>query len=343
MRLLRLRHLHRPGPPDGGLRRRLRASSSAGPGPRRACPRPPRSSSGAGPRPGCRPTCWSAILDAVPRRARGRGHRGVQPRGRPPGPAGRLPGRRGDPDLAGGAVDGAPRAGRTGPSSRHRPAPSRRPPAVAEAGFASWNMDLILGGPGETDADWARSLGDVLGLESPPPHLSAYSLHRGAGHAAGRRPGPSPRRRRPGRPVRGGRPRPGRRPATGGRRSPTGPSPATGAGTTASTGSRATTGASGRPPTPTAPGTAVVERPDPRPVRGRHRGRTPCATAGDEVLTDEQRRFEAWPWPSAPRPACPPARLPDRSRSRGPGRPLGRTRPCSPCGDGCWPTRSPPG
>jgi oxygen-independent coproporphyrinogen-3 oxidase len=48
--------------------------------------------------------------------------------------------------------------------------------AVAAAGFESWNMDLIIGGAGEADADWARSLGDVLGLESPPPHLSAYSL-----------------------------------------------------------------------------------------------------------------------------------------------------------------------
>jgi oxygen-independent coproporphyrinogen-3 oxidase len=48
--------------------------------------------------------------------------------------------------------------------------------AVAAAGFESWNMDLIIGGAGESDADWARSLADVLGLESPPPHLSAYSL-----------------------------------------------------------------------------------------------------------------------------------------------------------------------
>jgi oxygen-independent coproporphyrinogen-3 oxidase len=47
---------------------------------------------------------------------------------------------------------------------------------VAAAGFESWNMDLIIGGAGETDADWSRSLADVLGLESPPPHLSAYSL-----------------------------------------------------------------------------------------------------------------------------------------------------------------------
>ncbi len=48
--------------------------------------------------------------------------------------------------------------------------------AVASAGFDSWSMDLIIGGSGESDADWSRSLEDVLGLASPPPHLSAYSL-----------------------------------------------------------------------------------------------------------------------------------------------------------------------
>ena len=48
--------------------------------------------------------------------------------------------------------------------------------AVAGAGLASWNMDLILGGAGERDEDWERSLYDVLGLPSPPPHVSAYAL-----------------------------------------------------------------------------------------------------------------------------------------------------------------------
>ncbi len=48
--------------------------------------------------------------------------------------------------------------------------------AVAAAGFDSWNMDLIIGGSGERDADWRQSLEDVLALASPPPHLSAYSL-----------------------------------------------------------------------------------------------------------------------------------------------------------------------
>jgi oxygen-independent coproporphyrinogen-3 oxidase len=48
--------------------------------------------------------------------------------------------------------------------------------AVAGAGFSSWSTDLIIGGAGETDADWERSLHDVLGLAVPPPHISAYSL-----------------------------------------------------------------------------------------------------------------------------------------------------------------------
>jgi putative oxygen-independent coproporphyrinogen III oxidase len=48
--------------------------------------------------------------------------------------------------------------------------------AVAEAGFESWSMDLIMGGAGESDADWERSVGEILGLAHPPPHVSAYAL-----------------------------------------------------------------------------------------------------------------------------------------------------------------------
>jgi len=47
---------------------------------------------------------------------------------------------------------------------------------VAAAGFDSWNLDLIIGGAGERDEDWDRSLADLLGLDAPPPHLSAYAL-----------------------------------------------------------------------------------------------------------------------------------------------------------------------
>ena len=48
--------------------------------------------------------------------------------------------------------------------------------AVAQGGFASWNLDLIFGAAAETDADWDDALAGVLGLAEPPPHLSAYAL-----------------------------------------------------------------------------------------------------------------------------------------------------------------------
>jgi putative oxygen-independent coproporphyrinogen III oxidase len=47
---------------------------------------------------------------------------------------------------------------------------------VAAGGFASWNLDLIFGAAAETDEDWAEALAGVLGLSSPPPHVSAYAL-----------------------------------------------------------------------------------------------------------------------------------------------------------------------
>ena len=68
--------------------------------------------------------------------------------------------------------------------------------AVAAAGFATWNLDLIFGAATESDADWAATLEHVLALDHPPPHLSAYGAHRRARHAARRRPGAPSRRRR---------------------------------------------------------------------------------------------------------------------------------------------------
>ena len=47
---------------------------------------------------------------------------------------------------------------------------------MTEAGFATWNLDLIFGAATESDADWAATLEDVLSLVHPPPHLSAYGL-----------------------------------------------------------------------------------------------------------------------------------------------------------------------
>jgi oxygen-independent coproporphyrinogen-3 oxidase len=34
----------------------------------------------------------------------------------------------------------------------------------------------MFGAPAESDDDWVRSLDDVLGLDDPPPHVSAYAL-----------------------------------------------------------------------------------------------------------------------------------------------------------------------
>ncbi len=47
---------------------------------------------------------------------------------------------------------------------------------AGEAGFASVNVDLIVGAVTETDADVARTLEAVLALEPPPPHVSVYAL-----------------------------------------------------------------------------------------------------------------------------------------------------------------------
>jgi putative oxygen-independent coproporphyrinogen III oxidase len=47
---------------------------------------------------------------------------------------------------------------------------------IHDVGFDSWNVDLIIGDVHETDDDLRRTLDDVLGLDHPPPHVSAYLL-----------------------------------------------------------------------------------------------------------------------------------------------------------------------
>jgi putative oxygen-independent coproporphyrinogen III oxidase len=57
----------------------------------------------------------------------------------------------------------------------HDPANVRRAvEAVREAGLATFNLDVIYGGAGETLDDWRRTLEAVLALD--PPHVSAYAL-----------------------------------------------------------------------------------------------------------------------------------------------------------------------
>lgn len=47
---------------------------------------------------------------------------------------------------------------------------------VGEAGFATFNVDLIYGSVAESDADLRTTLDGVLSLEPSPPHVSAYAL-----------------------------------------------------------------------------------------------------------------------------------------------------------------------
>lgn len=47
---------------------------------------------------------------------------------------------------------------------------------VTAAGFGTWNMDLIIGSRAESLDDVATTLDDLLGLGSPPPHISCYVL-----------------------------------------------------------------------------------------------------------------------------------------------------------------------
>jgi putative oxygen-independent coproporphyrinogen III oxidase len=58
--------------------------------------------------------------------------------------------------------------------------------AVNEAGFATWNMDLIIGSRAENLDDVRRTLSDLLQLEHAPPHISCYALTPEPGTPLGR-------------------------------------------------------------------------------------------------------------------------------------------------------------
>jgi oxygen-independent coproporphyrinogen-3 oxidase len=60
---------------------------------------------------------------------------------------------------------------------RHRPGAVQRAVLLAHrAGFASTSVDLIFGGAGETDRNWAETLDAVLAFDPPPEHVSCYAL-----------------------------------------------------------------------------------------------------------------------------------------------------------------------
>ena len=234
VRLLRVRHLDRSGAPDRRLPRRGARRDRAG-GRRRACPAATSVFFGGG-------TPSLVPADGLMRRAR-RHRRGRRaPRSpssatptrsptscwRPTGPAGSTGCRsacsRWSPTCWSGS-------GRTHDPANVERAVRRRP---ARAGFDVVQPRPHLRRRRRVGRRLAATLERVLALE--PPHVSAYGLTVEAGHAAGRRPGPPSRRRRPGRQVPAGRRRCSARPASSGTRSRTGPDPATSAGTTSSTG-----------------------------------------------------------------------------------------------------------
>jgi putative oxygen-independent coproporphyrinogen III oxidase len=64
--------------------------------------------------------------------------------------------------------------------------------AVTAAGFATWNMDLIVGSRAENLEDVQHTLDDLLGLEHPPPHISCYALTPEAGTPLGQDPARHP-------------------------------------------------------------------------------------------------------------------------------------------------------
>jgi putative oxygen-independent coproporphyrinogen III oxidase len=64
--------------------------------------------------------------------------------------------------------------------------------AVSEAGFATWNMDLIVGSRAECLDDVAATLDDLLSLDHPPPHVSCYALTPEPGTPLGRDPARHP-------------------------------------------------------------------------------------------------------------------------------------------------------
>ena len=158
----------------------------------------------------------------------------------------------------------------------HQPGrPARCAAWARAAGFEHVSLDLIYGTPGESDADWRRSLDAAVAAE--PDHVSAYALTVEPGTRLGARVrrGEPPRPTMTCSPIAISSPMRSLPPlACAGTRSPTGrPRRRPGAPTTCSTGPTATGGGSGRERTATsaAPGggTSGTRR---RTARGSPRG-----------------------------------------------------------------------
>jgi len=76
---------------------------------------------------------------------------------------------------------------------RHRGGPPDEiAAAISASGAATWSADIIIGASSEHDEDLLATLDDLLGLNSPPPHLSCYLLSVERGTALSRDPARHP-------------------------------------------------------------------------------------------------------------------------------------------------------
>ena len=105
--------------------------------------------------------------------------------------------RRGDPAVARRAVDGAPRAARCSAAPTTRPTSADRWTWRERPGFATFNLDLIYGAVGESLADWETHRPRGAGARAAA-RLRLRAHRRGRARPLAARPGPLPRRRRPG-------------------------------------------------------------------------------------------------------------------------------------------------
>jgi len=220
----------------------------------------------------------------------------------------------------------------------HRPGSvTRAVDRIADAGFATYSVDVVYGSVGETDSDLAATLDGLMSLEPAPPHVSAYALtvepgtplsrDRAATRTTTSRRDATPSSTRNSAP-----------PGCRGTRSRTGPRRATSAGTTSPAGGRVTTSASDARRTATSPGGASPTSP---PRSATSLGSAPAATrsrarSGSRPPNASSKRSSS---PCAPGTASRIQRSPTRPSS--PTSSTGGTAaPSSRCGAGCSPTRS---
>ena len=203
LRLLRLRDLDRPPPPDRRATWRPAAptSTAVAAGTAAGDQRVRRRRHAVA---GARPTaCWPCSA-ALPAGRRRRGDRRVQPRHRRRRAAATPTAPAASNRLSLGVQSMVPHVlaalGRT-----HDPANVRRRVELARAaGSRRSTSTSSTAAAGESLDDWQPHARRGPGARAAA-RVSAYALTVEAGHAAGRRPRPPPRRRRPGRQVRAGR------------------------------------------------------------------------------------------------------------------------------------------